>query len=398
MSEPIISIWPTGTGKNKRWVCQARLRRLGQNPICVQRRHPVKSVAYERAIAALEALRAPMSAPEGTTVSASIDRYLHALEGTIKDTTIGEYAYQLRHYFCPDFGARSTDEVSPDDVRRLLRKLLDRGLSVATANTIRTRISGLYEFLRREQLTEKNPASLVKPFRASMEAETLVRKPWDLSEVRDVLRASEGGELHLFLALCIFTGLRRGEVSALRWGDVNEAKKMIDVSKTVVSSRAWKGGTLSRGTYVQEPKTRSSMRTVYCSDEVMKALYQARRRFVEQVGRLPERDDALIYKSDGSAFVPSSLRNVFVRFCKQNNLRQIRLHDLRHTSAVIALEAGIPLEAVSEGLGHSGVDITKRIYAPKVAGLGMRYASQLNAFISDTESGEQLPTQEVESA
>ena len=74
------------------------------------------------------------------------------------------------------------------------------------------------------------------------------------------------------------------------------------------------------------------------------------------------------------------------------------MHDLRHTSAVIALEAGIPLEAVSEGLGHSGVDITKRIYAPKVAGLGMRYASQLNAFISETEPGEQLPMQEVESA
>jgi len=120
MSEPIISIWPTGSGQNKRWVCQARLRRLGQKPITVQRRHPVKSVAYERATAALEALRAPKSAHEGVSVEAAIRRYLVALEGTIKDTTIGEYAYQLGHYFGPDFGARSIDEVSPDDVRRLL--------------------------------------------------------------------------------------------------------------------------------------------------------------------------------------------------------------------------------------------------------------------------------------
>jgi len=263
MSEPIISIWSVGTGKEKRWVCQARLRRLGQKPISVQRRHPVKSVAYERATAALEALRAPISTPNGTTVSESIDRYLHALEGTIKDTTIGEYAYQLGHYFCPDFGSRSVDDVSPDDVRRLLRKLLDRGLSVSTANTIRTRIGGLYEFLRREQLTEKNPASLVRPFRASLGGETRVQRPWDLSEVRDAVKASEGGDLHLFLVLCIFTGLRRGEVAALRWADVDEAKKTIEVSKTAVSSRAWKRGELARGTYVQEPKTRSSKRTVY---------------------------------------------------------------------------------------------------------------------------------------
>jgi hypothetical protein len=48
---------------------------------------------------------------------------------------------------------------------------------------------------------------------------------------------------------------------------------------------------------------------------------------------------------------------------------------------VIALEAGIPLEAVSEGLGHSGVDITKRIYAPRVPGLGQRFSAQLNAFL-----------------
>jgi len=65
---------------------------------------------------------------------------------------------------------------------------------------------------------------------------------------------------------------------------------------------------------------------------------------------------------------------------------------------VIALEAGIPLEAVSEGLGHSGVDITKRIYAPRVAGLGIRYASQLDAFISETDSAARFLGEEVKSA
>lgn len=398
MKEPTVSIWQIGTGRSKRWVCQARLRRPGEKPITVFRRHPVKTVAYERALSALQARTALQTAPEVTTVEVAIDKYLRALEGTIKDTTIGEYAYQLGHYFSTDFASNPITEISPDDIRGLLKRVLDRGLSVATANTIRTRISALYEFLKREQVIEKNPAALVKPFRSSAGGPTLVQRPWDLEETRKALQAIEGHKLQLFLVLGLFTGLRRGEITALRWGDVDESKKSICISKTAVSSKAWTNGRLHQGTFIQEPKTRSSLRTVYCSDEILKALYKARRRFIEMVGRLPAPNDPLIFKPDGSSYSPSSIRHIFIRFCATNGLRQIRLHDLRHTSAVIALEAGIPLEAVSEGLGHSGVDITKRIYAPKVAGLGQRFAATLDQFISAPAVESQLHVEESTNA
>lgn len=381
MSEPIVSFWRIGTGTNKRWVCQARIRPLGQKPISVQRRHAMKTVAFERALEALSLRTAPNPQIGHLTAREMLEKYLISIEGTIKETTIGEYAYQLDRYFCQTFGAREISTITPDELRTKLKELLDQGLSVATVNTVRTRISGLYNFALREQLAAKNPAALVRPFRSEAGKPSLVQQPWNLAEIRQALLASRGDALHLFLTLCIFTGLRRGEVAGLSWGDFNESEKTLKITKSLVAARAWSKGKLKSGTYLQSPKTASSARSVYCSDEVLKAIYKTRRSFVEKVGRLPSPEDPMIFGNDGKRFDPSSIGKRFKKFCDSNEIRRIRVHDLRHTSAVLALEAGIPLEAVSEGLGHSGIDITKRIYAPKVPGLGKKFSAQLDKFL-----------------
>lgn len=384
MNQPIISIWSVGKGKDKSWVCQARIRQLGQKPVSVQRRHAIKTVAYERALEAIRLRMEPKNDKTPLLVKDVLIVYLRSLEGTVKDTTIGEYAYQLNRYFCEPLGARDIASITAEEVRTLLKNLLNRGLSVATSNTVRTRISGLFNFAVREQMTVKNPAALVKPFRAEAGKPSLVQKPWNLQETRRALVTSEGDILHLFLTLCIFTGLRRGEAAGLRWGDFSEGEKTLDVKRALVSAKAWHQGQLISGTFMQSPKTHSSIRKIYCCDEVLRAIYKARRKFSEEIGRLPRPEDPMIFRGDGQSFEPCSIGQKFKRFCKSNNIRMIRVHDLRHTSAVMALEAGIPLEAVSEGLGHSGVDITKRIYAPIVPGLGRKFSSQLEHFIVPT--------------
>jgi integrase len=388
MREPVVSIWSVGSGNKKRWVCQARMRPLGRKPITVQRRHSVKTVAFERALAAISTASQPKSESGVLTVNDLLDRYLRSLEGTLKDTTLGEYAYQLRRYFQGNFSDRALPSISPEDIRIHLKGLLSQGLSVSTVNTIRTRVSGMFAFAVREELTDKNPASLVKPFRLDPRKATLVQQPWTLSEARSALTASENDELNLFLVLSLFTGLRRGESTALTWADFNESEKTLTISKNLVVSRSWRQGGITTGTFLQTPKTTSSRRTVFCGDQVIKAIYRARRRFVEQIGRLPWPEDPLIFRKDGRPFVPSSIGQKFTKFCSRNSLRRIRVHDLRHTSAVFALEAGVPLEAVSEGLGHSGVDITKRIYAPKVPGLAKRFASGIGDYIEPSNKEE----------
>jgi integrase len=83
----------------------------------------------------------------------------------------------------------------------------------------------------------------------------------------------------------------------------------------------------------------------------------------------------------GTAIYPSNMSYRYKQFIKRNKLRHIRIHDLRHTSAVLALTSGMPLEAVSQGLGHSRLDITKDVYAPHVPKLNEDFGFGLAAYI-----------------
>jgi integrase len=350
--------------------------------VSVQVRHKIKTTAYEIAKQRLDAKLNKDQSKHPVSIAEAAERYFNSLEGVIKPTTVGEYAYQIRKYFLTEFSDYSVASITAEEIRKSLKTFLDLGLSVSTVNTIRARVSGMYTFLVNEGYVEKNPCINVRRFKSSAGESTLVQKPWTLKEVRSALSIASDDGLELFLHLAIFTGLRRGEVLALRWGSFDPDQKILNITSSRIEARAFHGGVITSGTFEQEPKTSSSQRSVFCSDEVVRAILRARRRFSERFERLPDESDYLVFNRDGKGYAPSSLGARFRRFCDQNGLRRIRLHDLRHTSAVIALEAGVPLEAVSEGLGHAGVEVTKRIYAPNVPGLRSRYATQLADHIS----------------
>ena len=78
---------------------------------------------------------------------------------------------------------------------------------------------------------------------------------------------------------------------------------------------------------------------------------------------------------------PSYLTRAFNRRLKASGVRRIRIHDLRHTVAHLALEAGVLLEEISQGFGHTGVEITKRTYAPAVQALSDRFAKKVSTIL-----------------
>lgn len=384
MTAPVMSFWKEASGSKTNWVCQLRARDSQMKTVSVQVRHKIKTAAYEIAKQRLDDKLKNTQPRNPVSIAEAAERYFNSLEGVIKPTTIGEYAYQIRKYFLTEFSDSSVASITTEDIRKNLKAFLDRGLSVSTVNTIRARVSGMYTFLVNEGYVEKNPCINIRRFKPAAGESTLVQKPWTVEEVRSALSSASDDGLELFLHLAVFTGLRRGEVLALRWGSFDPDQKTLNITSSRVEARAFHRGIITSGTFEQDPKTSASQRSVFCSEEVVRAILRARRRFSERFGRLPDESDYLVFNREGKGYAPSSLGARFRRFCDQNGLRRIRLHDLRHTSAVIALEAGVPLEAVSEGLGHAGVEVTKRIYAPNVPGLRSRYAMQLADYISDS--------------
>jgi integrase len=92
-------------------------------------------------------------------------------------------------------------------------------------------------------------------------------------------------------------------------------------------------------------------------------------------------DQHLILGANGSPMAPSYLTRAFNRKLEQAGIRRIRIHDLRHTVAYLALEAGVALVEISQGFGHNGVEVTKRTYAPAVQALSDRFARQVSKLL-----------------
>lgn len=156
--------------------------------------------------------------------------------------------------------------------------------------------------------------------------------------------------------LALVTGMRRGEICGLRWIDVDLARSQLRVSQAAVQA----GGTIHFG----PPKTRSGLRTIALNAGTVAVLRQHQ---VEQAGfraqwGLLGQGELVFSRPDGSVLSPERLSRKFKEATQAAGPPVIRFHDLRHTSASLALAAGVALKTVGGRLGHSTTAITADLY------------------------------------
>jgi integrase len=164
----------------------------------------------------------------------------------------------------------------------------------------------------------------------------------------------------VFLAI----GLRRGEVAGLRWDDVDLDRREAAIRRTRVVV-GWQ-------VHVSEPKTRRSRRTVSLDPTTVAVLRAHRaRQLEERLAWGPTWQDSrhVFCSEGGQPLHPQRVTKAFDRMLAIHGLPKIRLHDLRHTSASLALLAGVHPTVVSERMGHANVGITLDTYSHVVKGM-----------------------------
>jgi integrase len=181
---------------------------------------------------------------------------------------------------------------------------------------------------------------------------------WTGKEAREFLEATATDRLGVLWSLMVSTGLRRGEALGLRWEDVDMVAGRLSVVQTVVVA--------SNRAYLSEPKTAAGRRSVSLHPEIVLALGRHRLSQEEErqlVGSAWQGSGLVFTTSIGTLIHPRNVARDFHAAVRRVGARQIRLHDLRHTAATLALTSGANAKQVQEMLGHSRVAITLDVYS-----------------------------------
>jgi integrase len=199
----------------------------------------------------------------------------------------------------------------------------------------------------------RNPAAAVVPPKVAPAA----MQTYDLRQTAALIEAVRGKRIFAATILAVLCGLRRGEIAALRWRNVDLAGGQLSVVQSAEQTKA--------GVRYKEPKS-GRARTVALSATVVAELKAHRIEQAQELLKAGKRlsdDDFVVTQADGSPLRPHSLGQEWVRFLAKSTLPRIRFHDLRHAHATHLLTSGVHPKIASERLGHSKVGITLDLYS-----------------------------------
>lgn len=289
----------------------------------------------------------------------------------IRATTASDYEYRLRQYVFPYLGSVRMVDLTTGHIVKWMNDLKKNGSSSNTVNGARRVLAGLCKYAARTGSIPFNPVTATDPIRRQVNEPTQVGTPWTLDEMTKVLeQVQTNPNLDCFLHLMLHTGMRPGEVFGLRWEDYDREKKILKVTGTLKQSRLiTPDGTGVVRLKRNEPKTASSRRAIAITDALGEALI--RQEMYQSVARMNAENHwqdsgYVITTLIGTPVASTNLRRIYVKYLKEIGIPYIRFHDIRHSVATMALNQGVPMEQVSEVMGHSRIETTKGIYAPFV--------------------------------
>jgi integrase len=294
------------------------------------------------------------------------DEWLPAIKVTIEDSTWASYERYLRLHVIPHLGGVRLEAVDAGMLNRLYADLLDHGRldgkpgglsrqSVRYVHTVLGRALG--DAVRWVRLV-RNPAQAATPPRA---AQTKTKAPemrtWDADTLARFLDAERGTRYHVAFLFLATTGCRRGEALGLRWSDVDLDAGRASLRHTI--------GAIDHRIYEKSTPKSHRARVIDLDADTVAALRSWRTRQAEERLLLgPSYDDrGLVFcHPDGRPYHPDRFSREFDRRVARHGVPRIRLHDLRHTWATLALQAGVDVKIVSQRLGHASATITWDIY------------------------------------
>lgn len=306
------------------------------------------------------------------TIAEWMDEWLESYLPDISVTTRVGYKTKIRCYIKPALGDVLLKSLRAEHIQRMINDMSADGLSPKNIRDTFNNVNAAMKKAVKIRLIPYNPCEGVElPKLKKYKA-----KVYSPEMIRDMLECALGTDMYLPLLLLVTAGLRRGELLALRWENIDFNKGILKVRDNLVNGED--------GYVIKPPKSEAGIRDIHLGEEVMLELKQARLQYMNDAfawGRGFQNLGFVIRQKDGAPFCPDSMTQKWRKFLKKNNLPSIRLHDLRHSNATALIQAGVSAKVVQQRLGHSDVNITLNTYTHVLPEMDIDAAQKLDGIM-----------------
>lgn len=297
----------------------------------------------------------PVKVDGKQTLKQFLEAWLAAIKGSVRPATFDGYSNYVHTHIIPALGKTRLAKLTPQQLQAFYSKKLGEGLSPTTVRHIHGALHRALKQATRWGVVARNVADLVDPPRRARHE----MKALSTSQARQFLEAAAGDRLEALYVLAVTTGMRQGELLALRWQDVDLDGETLQVRSTVQR--------VKDGLLFGEPKTASGRRQIALAPAAVAAFRRHHVRQAEERLKAGPRwqDNGLVFPNVyGRPMEATNLiHRSFTPLLEKAGLPKMRFHDLRHTAATLLLSKRVPVKVVSEMLGHAQVGITLAVYS-----------------------------------
>ena len=281
----------------------------------------------------------------------------------VRARTLDGYYRNLRNHVLNRLGNKTLADIQTRDVEALLKELR-RTLSASTVNNVRIALSKVFSIADRHGLVLVNPVSKTDKAKRGEFEKTNVRLPWSVEEAQRALACASGHDLELFITLGLSTGMRRGEMLGLQWKDIDFEAGTVSIERSIHRESIIQiDGSRHSEIVITPPKTAKSRRVNNLTLPVLDLLHRYRLEQEIAFSQREPKPQFIFTNRNGDPLDESKLSYRYRKFLKENGLRYIRIHDLRHTFATILItDDAKNIAAASKALGHSSLAITLDVY------------------------------------
>ena len=301
-----------------------------------------------------------------------LSTWLNDKKVLIKESTFKTYSWLIDRYIIPYLGDIEISKIRPMDIQKLYNELISKNmLSRENVQKVHSLINNSLKKAERWELVKRNVASLVdrpKAFKSEL-------KVWDVEEVKSFLATAQDSRYYIAFLLALTTGMRQGEILALRWKDIDFNNNILAVKQTLSHT----GNKIIPGA-----KTKAGLRSITLPTETVNALVKHKKmiQYEKKMTEVLYNDyDLIVCTNVGTPCNPRNLSRSFYSLIEKSKVSRIRFHDLRHTHATLLLKQGIHPKIVAERLGHATIRITLDTYSHVLPTMQLETANKINELL-----------------